>query len=232
LFRAALTRVVGVLRRPGATFAKVAAAPRSAGLLAAMTIAAAATNATFMNTEVGRQALVDQWERTTLAFGQPVDDARYATLQELSEYGPLYGAISAAVNIPGVVLLAAVLLHVVLSRGAPQVPFATLLAVVTHSGVILAVRQIIAAPIAYARETTASATSVGAWFPALDEAAPLARFLGLMDLFVIWWAVVLAIGVSTIYRRNATRLAAVFVGTVAGLGVVFAIAAAVLGGRS
>jgi hypothetical protein len=231
LFRAALRRVVGVLRRPRATFVDVAAAPRWAGLLAAMTIAAAAGNATLMNTEVGRQALVDQWERTTLAFGQPVDDARYARFQELSDYGPLYGTISAVVNLPVVVLLAAVLLHIVLNRGA-QVPFGTVLAVVTHSSVILALRQVVAAPIAYARETTASATSVGVWFPGLDEAAPLARFLGLMDLFAIWWAVVLAIGVSVLYRRSATRLAAVFVGVFAGLGIVLAIAVAVLGGRS
>jgi hypothetical protein len=197
-----------------------------------MTLAAAVANATFMNTEVGRQALVDQWERTALAFGQPVDDATYGTFQELSEYGPIYGAISAAVNGPGVVLVAAALLHLVLGRGGPQVGFGTVLAVVTYSAVILSLRQIVAAPIAYARETTASATSVGVWFPALDESAPLARFFGLMDFFVIWWAVVLAIGVSTIYRRSATRLAAVFVGVFAGLGIVTAIAAAVLGGRS
>jgi hypothetical protein len=196
-----------------------------------MTLAAAAANATFMNTEVGRQALVDQWERTALAFGQPVDDATYGTFQELSEYGPIYGAISAVVNGPGVVLVAAALLHLVFGRGGPQVGFGTVLAVVTHSAVILSLRQIVAVPIAYARETTASATSVGVWFPALDESAPLARFLGLMDFFVIWWAVVLAIGVSTIYRRSATRLAAVFVGVFAGLGIVTAIAAAVLGGR-
>ena len=30
----------------------------------------------------------------------------------------------------------------------------------------------------------------------LDEAAPVARFLGVLDLFVLWWCVVLAGGVD------------------------------------
>lgn len=229
MFRAALKRVVGVLRRPRATLKDVAAAPRWAALLATITVAASAANATFMNTEVGRQALVDQWERTALAVGQQVDDARYAELQELSEHGALYGVLSAAINVPAVVFAVAVLLHVGFGRRQPDVPFGAVLATVTHTGVILALRQIVGAPIAYARETTASATSLGVWFPAFDEASPLARFLGVVDLLVIWWAVVLAVGVSVIYRRRATRLAAAFVGLYVGLAVVLAVAMAVFG---
>ena len=229
---AALKRVVGVLRRPRATLRDVAAAPRWAGLLVAITITAAAANATLMNTEVGRQALVDQWERTALALGQTVDDARYAELQELSGNGAVYGVLSAAINVPAVVFLVAVLLHVGFGRRQSNVPFVAVLAVVTHTGVLLALRQIVAAPIAYARETTASATSRGVWFPAFDEASPLARFLGLMDLFTIWWALVLAVGVSMIYHSRTARLAAAFVGLYAGLAVVLAIAMAVLGRSS
>lgn len=226
---AGLKRVAGILRRPRTTLTEVAAAPRCVGLLAALTIVAAVTNALLLNTEVGRLALVDQWERTAIAFGRTVDDARYAELQTLSANGPAYGVVSAVLNIPVVVFVVTVLVVGILGRTPPaRVPFATVLAVVAHTGVILALRLVIAAPVAYARETTASATSLGVWFPGLDDASPVARFLGLIDVFAIWWAVVLAIGVSVLYRRPAGRLAVGVVGLYAGLAVGLAIVMAVL----
>jgi hypothetical protein len=229
LFRAALARVAGMIRRPGTTLAGVIAAPRSAGLLVSMTILAAAASGLLMNSEVGQLALVDQWERTALAFGQPVDDARYAELQAGSRYGALYGAVTGAASVGGVVIVAAVLVYLVYGRGPG---FGTVLAVVAHSGVILALRQIVAAPIAYARETTASAATLGRWFPLLDESSPVARFLGLIDLFVVWWAVVLAIGVALLYQRRAPPTAAMFVGLYAGVALVLAGAIAVFAGTS
>jgi hypothetical protein len=101
---------------------------------------------------------------------------------------------------------------------------------VTHAGIILAVRQLIAAPVAYIRESTSIATSVGSLFSVLDEASPAARFLGALDLFVIWWAVVLAIGVSVLYQRPARSVAALFVGVYAALALLLAIAMTVAGG--
>jgi hypothetical protein len=231
LFRAAVKRVAGVVRRPRATLADVAAAPRWVGVLAAITIAAAAANVAFMNTEVGRQALVDQWERTALAFGQTVDDARYAQFQQMSTRGAAYGTLSALLNVPLAVAGAAVLVYGAFGRGR-TVPFGTVLAVVAHTGVILALRLVAGAPVAYARETTASATSLAVWFPAFDEASVMARLFGLIDLFAVWWVVVLAIGVSVLYRRRAGRLAAIFVGIYAGVAVTLAAVMAALGRAS
>jgi hypothetical protein len=232
LFRAALKRVTGVIRRPRATLADVATTPRWAVFLVAITLAAAAASAALMSTEVGRQALVDQWERTALAFGQAVDDTRYAQFQAMSARGPVYGVLSALLNVPVMVGAAAVLMHVAFGRGGAGVPFAAALAVAAHTGVILALRLIVGAPVAYVRETTASATSLGVWFPALDEAAPLARLLGLLDLFALWWLVTLAIGVSVLYRRRAGPVAAWFIGIYAGLAAMLALAMAAFGGTS
>jgi hypothetical protein len=114
-------------------------------------------------------------------------------------------------------------------RGAS---FGQVMAVTTHAGVILALRQVIAAPVGYLRESTSSATSLGTWFPTLDQASPVARFLGAMDLFVIWWAIVLAIGVAVLYRRRARTVAATFVGVYAALALLLAIAMAVTGGNA
>jgi hypothetical protein len=91
---------------------------------------------------------------------------------------------------------------------------------------------VIAAPVGYLRETTSSATSLGALFSSLDEASPAARFLGAIDVFVIWWVVVLAIGVAVLYHRRARSVAMTFVGVYAALALLLAIAMAVTGGSA
>ena len=182
-----------------------------------------------MQSAVGRQALVDQWERTATAFGQPVDDAEYARLEQLSDQASVGYAIVTAVlsgpvltfGVAGVLLLA--------FRGAS---FRQVMAVATYAGVILMLRQIIAAPVGYLRESTTTATTLGGWFSTLDEASPVARFLGALDVFVIWWAIVLAIGVAVLYRRRARTMVITFVGVYAALALLLAIAMAVTGGNA
>ena len=44
-------------------------------MLLVTTLVSAGAGAALMETAVGRQALVDQWERTATAFGRQVDDA-------------------------------------------------------------------------------------------------------------------------------------------------------------
>jgi hypothetical protein len=40
----------------------------------------------------------------------------------------------------------------------------------------------------------------------LPEGSFLANFLGTIDLFVIWWMLVLAIGLSVLYRRKTASI--------------------------
>jgi hypothetical protein len=126
--------------------------------------------------------------------------------------------------------LSGVLFLVFRNAAAGRVTFTQVLAVVAHAGVILALRQLITAPIVYASETLASPITIGMFFRVLDEASPLARFFGIIDLFVVWWALVLAIGMSVLYRRPARRLAGVFVGAYVTLAVVLTAVMAAAGG--
>ena len=91
-------------------------------------------------------------------------------------------------------------------------------------------RQAIAAPVSYARETLASPAALTMFFTMLDEGSPLARFFAVIDLFMIWWILVLAIGMSVLYRRSARTLAIVFIGAYIALAFVLAIVMAVTGG--
>jgi uncharacterized protein (TIGR03382 family) len=223
-------RIIGMVIRPRATFHEIVAAPRWVGVMVATTVAAALSGALLMETAVGRQALVDQWERTAIAFGQQVDDASYAQLQALSRNGPIYAAVTAVVTGPGVTFAVAGLLLAALGGRRSGVSFRQVLAVVAHAAVIPALRHVVSAPLNYIRETTASATALGVWFPMLDEASPIARFLGALDVFVLWWLVVLAIGVGVLYDRRARTITATLVGIYAALALLMAIAMALTGG--
>ena len=151
-----LARIAGVVLRPRSTFAAVVMRPRSAGVLAMLTAVTFAATAGFLATDVGQVALVDQWERTALAFGRPVDDARYADMQELSRYRvPYAAALSVARGPVAAVAIAGVLYGLFAMRGR-RARFGQVLAVVAHAGVILTLRDVVAAPLNYVRESLAS----------------------------------------------------------------------------
>jgi hypothetical protein len=183
-------------------------------------------------TEVGQLALLDQWERTASAFGRDVTDAEYAAMADASRNGALYGVVTAGMSGPLLVFALSGVLFVAFRATAPEIAFQQVVAVVAHAGVILALRQLIAAPIVYARETLASPVTLGMFFWMLEEASPLARFFGIIDLFVLWWALVLAIGVSVLYRQPTRRLAGVFVGAYVTLAVVLTAVMAATGGTA
>jgi len=229
-------RVYGVIRRPRTTLAAIVAAPAWAPVLIGTTIVTFICSAGFLRTQVGQQALVDQWERTALAFGQTVDDAQYSRMEETAGSGGfdlMYAAVTTLVSGPALALGLAALLCLVLNRTTGhRASYVQVLAVVCYAAVILALRQVIAAPIDYLRESIASPTTLVQFFTMLDEASPVARFLGVIDLFVIWWIVVLAIGMSVLYERSTRRLALVFAGAYVALAFLAALAMAVSGGTA
>src|SRR4051812_34479565 len=222
--------IAGVVRQPRSTFQRAVSHPRWVLLLLVTTLASAASGVALMETAVGRQALVEQWERTATAFGRPLDDRRYERLQELSERGGVgYAVANALISGPVLAIGVALALRLIFRGDAT---FRQVMTVTTYAGVILAVRQLVAAPVSYVRESTSSATTLASWFSMGDEASPVARFLGALDVFVIWWAVVLAIGVSVLYRRRARTVAVTFVGIYAALAVLLAIVMAITGGSA
>ena len=239
-------RMYGVIRHPRVTFTAILQAPSWAPVLVATTTITFLCGMGFLRTEVGRQALVDQWERTAIAFGQPVDDASYARMEETAADGSfsvLYPAATALANGPVLVIAISGVLFFVLNRrsgtdrgneradlSGPR--YLHLLTVVSYAGVILALRQVIATPVDYVRESIASPTTLVQFFAMLDESSPLARFLGVIDLFVVWWIVVLAIGVSVLYQRPTRRLALAFTGAYVALALLAALAMAVSGGTA
>ena len=87
-------RVIAVIGAPRAAFEAVVRSPRWAGILALTFLVSASSTALLLETEIGRLALVDQWERTAAAFGQSVDDSQYAAMEQGSRNGLAYAVMS------------------------------------------------------------------------------------------------------------------------------------------
>ncbi len=79
--------MVGIVCAPRVTFLRVIQSPRWVAVLVLSFAVTFVCSAALLETDVGRLALLDQWERTAVAFGQPVDDARYAAFERASDNG-------------------------------------------------------------------------------------------------------------------------------------------------
>lgn len=80
--------------------------------------------------------------------------------------------------------------------------FKQLYSVIAHSTFVWVVGWIFVLPMNYMRETMSSLTNLSVLFPMLEEGTFLNRLLGSVDVFMIWWVIVLAIGVGVLYRRR------------------------------
>ena len=191
----------------------------------------AACRVALMQTAVGQQALVDQWERMALAFGREVSDEQYEQFVVASDHGAAYAVATALAAGPVLVVAVAAIAYAVFGRTERAgVSFNQVLAITAHAAVILGLREVVTAPINYASETLASPATLGRFFVLFDEASPAARFLGAIDLFVVWWTIVLGIGVALLYRRPVRGTVALCVGAYIGFAAVLAIAIVVSGG--
>src|SRR5687768_526065 len=96
-----ISRAIGIITSPRATFEKVVAAPRVGGALALVALVGALTIGGFLSTEVGKQAWLDQKVTATEAWaGQPMSDDQYNTQVKISKYAGLMGAAQMLISIP------------------------------------------------------------------------------------------------------------------------------------
>jgi len=196
-------RLAGVLFSPRATYADIAARPRWFGALLVVVIVGAASTFVFLSTEIGQQATFDQQVRTMEAFGMKLNDVALQRMEQGLPRARYFGAASQAVFFPlAGVLVAGIAFGVFNAILGADGTFRQVFAVVCHSGVVISLAQLFSLPLDYARETLSSPTSLAVFLPFLDESSFPARFLGVIDLFQVWWIVSLAIGLGVLYKRR------------------------------
>ncbi len=197
-------------------------------------------------TRVGQLAALDQQVRQLESFGVAITDDTYEQLRDLVPYRPVASAAFIVIGWPILWLLTARVLQWFGNRSrrctlrlartqeraarTSQATFAQVLTVVVHASAIFAVRALIAAPVNYARESLGGATSLGSVMPAFGDSTFPARLLGAVDLFVVWWLVLVALGLSILYQTRTLPIARWLFGAYAGGAAALALTQALRGG--
>src|SRR5438067_3053208 len=79
-------RIAGILFTPRATYADVAARPRWLAMFLVVYLVTAAVGTTFMSTEIGRNAVVDQQITQAESYGRQFTDQQIDRLETMSKY--------------------------------------------------------------------------------------------------------------------------------------------------
>jgi hypothetical protein len=215
-------------------------------------VVSAVCSAGFLVTRVGQLAALDQQVRQLESFGAIVTDDTYAELRQLVPYRPIIDAAFIVIGWPILWVVVATLLHAVCERAislprrpdedsarsrAPRAAAARgtgrreqVLTIVVHASAIFALRAIVAAPINYARESLGGATSLSMVMPAFSASTFPARLLGAVDIFILWWVVLVALGLSILYQTRTLPIARWLFGAYAGGAATIALTQALRGG--
>jgi hypothetical protein len=217
-------RILGVIFSPRATYAAIAARPHWLGVLALIVVVGGTGTFVFMSTEIGKEAWIDAGVRQSESFsGRPMSDAQYDRMEQLAKYAPYIGVAGQAVSLPLMaVVISAIALAVFTAALGGDASFKQVLAIVSHSGVVVLLSQLFGLPIAYARETMSSAANLAVFTPFLDETTFAARVLGSIDLFIVWWVVSLSIGLGVLYKKRTGPIATTLLILYVAIGVVIA----------
>ena len=202
------SRIVGVFFSPRATFADVAARPRWFGALAVGSVVVILALFALFKTEVGQQAWIDQQVRQSESFGRTIPDQQYQGMERIAPYIGYIVACAYLIFIPIIVaIISGILLGVFNALLGGDASFKQVFAVVSHAGLITALQTLFAMPLDYMRQTLSSPTNLGVFVPFLDETTFVARVLGTIDLFQIWWLITLSIGLGVLYKRRTGPIA-------------------------
>jgi hypothetical protein len=181
-------------------------------------------------TEIGQQALIDERVRVLEDFGGTVSDADYRALQSQPPYWVYLTSGGRLLLTPPLTLLVAVAMWAGARVEGAKATLPQALAVVVHASVVLLLGQVVATPLHYVRETLTSPLNLTAVLPFMEEGTFRARLFGALDLFALWWGVLLALGLALMTGKRIGRYLTVLTIVFLAFGGVVAALIAALGG--
>ena len=224
-----LARFFGIITSPQATFRSVVAHPAWFGMMALICVGMALMVGGYLFTKTGQQAWLDA--ATGGSFGGPVSDQQYAAMAKFAPYVGWFGVAQMLVFAPIIYLVTAGILFAVFNAAlGGTATFKQLLAVVVHSSAVSLLGQFFTMPMNFLRGTLSSSSNLAVLLPMVEETSFLGRLLGMVDLFIIWWLLVLAIGLGVLFRRRTQPIAISLMAVYAVIAVVVAIVRSRMGG--
>jgi hypothetical protein len=160
-----------------------------------------------LGSRIGDQALVDERERFIETLGGTVTDTQHAALLANPPRWVYFTSGSRLLLTPGVTLAVAVGLWLVARYDGATPTFVQALSTTVHASVVLLIGQLFATPFHYVRESLTSPLNMAVLLPLMEDGSLQARFFGTLDLFVLWWMGLLAVGLSVLTRHRTARYA-------------------------
>ena len=225
-------RFIGIITAPKETFQSVAAHPRWFGMLAICTVLIAVCAALPMTTDAGKEATLRQQVEGMESFGMTVSDQQYEGMRRGMAFAPYTTAGAVLVFTPIMTLAFAGIMYLVFNiMMGGDATFKQLFAVFAHAGVISTLAQLFTGPLNYFRGAVTSATNLAVLLPMIEPKSFIGRVLSMTDLFLIWWVLVLAMGLAVLYRRRTQPIAWSLYGVYAAIVLVAASVMTALGGK-
>jgi hypothetical protein len=210
-------RFIGIITSPKETFQSVVAHPKWFGMLALTTLLVIGGTVLPMTTEEGQQAALDQQIDQIEAWtGQPVGDEQYDRMEKGMAWAPYTTSAAILVFAPIMSLIIAGILFAVFNAAmGGEASFKQVYTVLIHAGIISTLSAVFTGPLNYFRGAVGSATNLGVLLPMLDDKSFMGRIFSMIDLFLVWWVIVLAIGLGVLYRRRTQPIALALFGVYA-----------------
>lgn len=226
-----VARFLGIITSPKATFASVVAHPKWLGMLAVTTVLVAVFTALPMTTPAGRQAALDQQVESMKSFGFEVNDQMYEQMEKSSQMAPYTTGFSVLFISPiFAVVIAGILFAIFNAALGGEASFKQVFTVLVHAGAVSALSSVFSGVINYFRGGVSSAANLGALLPMLPEGSFTANLLGTVDVFLIWYIIVLAMGLGVLYRRRTQPIAISLLLVYAVIAVIIAVVKSRAGG--
>ena len=210
-------RLIGVLFSPKETFAAIVARPRWLAVMVVTQVMSSAAYYVILSSQDMQDAIVDQQVRAMESRGNVVSDQQIANIERFIGYlpvgyavgifvlGPLFGAA-----------IAGIVTGIFTTLMGGNGTFKQVFAVMNHAGFIPAISALfIAGMLAVGAKPIGArppGANLGVFLPMLEDTSFLAVLLRSIDMFLLWWMVVLAIGLGVLYKRRTGPIATTFIG--------------------
>jgi hypothetical protein len=202
-------RFAGIITSPKATFEAVVRAPKVLGILALVAFLIGASQAAMNITEKGRQASVDFQVQQMEKMGMTVTDQIYESIAARQKYAIYTSFIFTFIGMPiGLLLISGILYAVMNAIMGGTAEFKQVMAVCAHSMVISALGAVFGGIMNFVRGSiSTSVANLGMLLPMLPERSFAANLAGAVDVFTIWWVIVLSMGLGVLYKRKTSSVA-------------------------
>ena len=226
-----LARFIGIITAPKDTFTSLVPVPKWLGMLALTTVLVAVFTALPLTTDAGRQAAIDQQVQQMKSFGFEVSDQAYEQMESRSRMMPYTTGISVLFISPIIaVVIAGILFAIFNAALGGEATFKQVFTVLVHAGAVSALSSVFSGIVNYFRGAMGSVANLGALLPMLPEHSFAANLLGAIDVFLLWYVLVLAMGLAVLYRRRTQPIAISLLGLYAVIAIVIAVVKSRAGG--